>query len=157
VRRTLIPALVVLAACVPGGGPAPVAPDRALALFDGICGESLPDFADAPVLMQAAGVTRPADDATGAMFGATEDISFRIEEGPGLGKSCRMVVATTDPAGMLDALRAATGGMQDTAFGPAGLYRGRRALLVVPAAAAAAEPNGRTYIDARLLSERTGG
>lgn len=148
-------AILALSACQLTGTPAAVAPDRAVALFSGVCGESLPDFADAPVLMQAAGVTRTGD--AGAISAPSEDVSFRIEEGPGLGNSCAMVVGTTDPAGTLDAMRALTGGMQDTAFGPAGLYRGRKALLIVPAAAAEAGAGGRTTIEVRLLSERTDG
>jgi hypothetical protein len=157
--RGLPIAVLALSACVPGGfgGNAAVTPDRAVALLDSVCGAGLPDFAFAPALFEQNGITRPSDAGDGRIFAATEDASFRIVEGPGLGQTCEMIVGTTDPAGTLDALRAVTGGMQDTDFGPAGLYRGRKALLIVPAAAAEAGAGGRTYIDVQLLSERIDG
>ncbi len=134
----------------PGGAPVAVTPDRAVALFDAVCGASLPAFATAPEAMAQAGITRPSGDGT--MSAADEDASFRIEDGPGLGQSCTMTVGTDDAAGTLAALRAVTGGVQDTPFGPAGLYRGRPALLIFPAAPPAAD--GRATITVRLLSER---
>ncbi len=67
---------------------------RALQIFDAVCRRSQPDFASFDRNVKQLGEVRKA--STGTVFSQTEDVSFKILDGPGGGKSCSMVYGTKE-------------------------------------------------------------
>ncbi len=124
---------------------------RALQMFDAVCGRSLPDFSSADRNLKQAGVTNKA--STGTYFSPVEDISFKIAEGPGFGKSCSMVFATTETRKRVFAAYGAKfTSIRETPLGLMGGYRVDNRVT----SALIAEPrrnDGRNYFNLRLLSE----
>ncbi|MFV0385794.1 hypothetical protein [Paracoccus sp. (in: a-proteobacteria)] len=132
---------------------APVSAARAKALFEGVCAASLPNFKSAPNTMRAMGFTRPSPMGTATIYSASENASVQIIDGPGLGKTCSLVVGSKDSP---DALRNAVLGpkqMKGTPFGGeyGALYQMRNVLIM-------SEPplssDGLTYMTFKMLSER---
>lgn len=76
----------------PGPGPEPVPAARAVALFDAVCGSTLPDFRNAGGLLRANGFTR--ETAAETIFSTREDASFRVRSG---GDDCSFVFGSTEP------------------------------------------------------------
>ncbi len=72
----------------------PVGSARAAALFEAICGKSLPNFNKALRVAKANGVTHKAQ--TGTMYSTTEDLSVKVFDGPGAGKTCSIVFRSND-------------------------------------------------------------
>lgn len=130
--------------------PMPVTPARAKALFDAICGASLPNFDTAPQRLRANGFTRPSPQGTAALYSETENVSFQISDGPGMGKTCSMVVASQPSAA---ALRAAVmgSGAKDTPLGTTALYPNTAALVLE---GRTTREGGLIYANYRLLSDR---
>ncbi len=94
--------MVALAGCVTeAGGPVvSLSMDRAVALFDGVCGASLPGFATAPDLAQANGF-RPAGEGTFDLpdGGATLRLGRAADGEP----ICALDVVTRDDGATVDA------------------------------------------------------
>lgn len=158
-----VTACAALAACAPDTStPASSAPSdlgaavsaaRAKTLFDAVCGASLPNFASAPARMSANGITRSSPIGSGLRYGATEDISFSVQDGPGFGNTCSMVLGTNDDpqrviAAVLGPATAVVEGM-----GQAALYPGTKALMTGRVAPAS---GGRNYVNIRMMSGRQG-
>lgn len=133
-----------------GSETVPVA--RALNVFDAVCGQSLPDFASAPRLMTQNGITNKA--STGTVYSATEDLSFKIVDGPGIGNSCSMVFVSKEPKKQVfDAYRSKFIRVDQTPLGLTGGYTINNRVAVV----LISEPrrvDGQNYYNLRLLSER---
>jgi hypothetical protein len=128
--------------------PPPVTPARAVQLFEAVCGASLPNFASATSRMAANGITLTSAIGTSTRYSATEEVSFKIIDGPGLGKSCSMVFQTSgSPASLRSAVNA-LGPSADTAMGRAILYRGRNVIVTLEPASS----NGLSRL--LMLSER---
>jgi hypothetical protein len=149
-------ALALLAACETASTPpttgvlAPITPAQANDRFRAVCGASLPDFANARALMSQIGVT--AEAASGTVFSTTENLSFKIIDGPGRRKTCSMVYATTadDQTIGQTALRLAP--FRTTARGNTATYPGTNTRVEFNPQAVT---NGDvTFINLRLLSER---
>jgi hypothetical protein len=162
----LLAATVTLAACVQttttvtsGAVPAvatgtatPISSARAVQVFEAVCGATLPDFAAAPRAMAANGITAPSPEGTPTIYSATEDLSFQLQAGPGLGRTCSMVFGSKDNEGTVLSALSRFGTFGPTPFGIATTYRGRAALVIF---SGAAQRIGTTrYYNVRLLSER---
>jgi hypothetical protein len=108
-----------------------IAADRAASVFLSVCKESADrDFADAEAAMAQVGVTKKNAE-TGTVYSETEDLSFRIMDGPGMGKSCSMVFITGDsPEQVADALPKVAP-FQDSPFGPMTVLEGSIAVIYV--------------------------
>ncbi len=158
-------ACLVMAACVPDGAPTttgaprsaeplanatPVSAARAKAMFDAVCGASLPNFDAAPKLMAAQGFTRSSPMGTATIYSRTENASFQIKDGPGLGKTCSMVVATKDAPATVKASVRGTKIFQ-TMGSDAALYNGGKALILHQPPQ---KSDGLTYMNFQMLSER---
>ena len=139
-------------AAVQAGSPAPVAAARAAQLFEAVCGDTLPNFANAKARMQAIGVTVPSPTGTPTIYSQTEDLSFQIIEGPGLGRTCSMVFGSQDTEGTIQTALSRFGAFQPTDLGAATVYKGRAALVIF---SGEVKRLGSTrYYNVRLLSER---
>ena len=145
------PAPVAATATGPAENAKPVAPARAKALSDAVCGASLKgDFATAPERLRANGFTRISPLGTPTTYSQTENASFKIENGPGFGKSCSMVVATqSSPAAVRAALM--PGKPMATPFGLAAIYANTGALIVE---GPTNRDGGLNYVNYRLFSDR---
>ena len=133
------------------GDLAPVSAARALALFDAICGASLPDFTSANSRMAANQVTIASPYGTATMYSAVEDASFQLQDGPGLGRTCSMVFGTSAAPQSTALTFAAMGQFVETPLGLGALYRGTQAVVLLRGD----RTEGRiTYLNLRLLSER---
>ena len=130
---------------------APISPARALALFDAVCGASLPGFAQAPALMAANGITVPSPSGTATVYSATEDVSFQVQDGPGAGRTCSMVFGTIQTAEAAATTFAAIGQFVETPLGLGTIYRGTNAVVLI---GGNATQGPTTYLNLRLLSER---
>ncbi|MEM8850425.1 MAG: hypothetical protein AAGE03_10355 [Pseudomonadota bacterium] len=127
----------------------PASAAEALAIFDGVCGASLPDFSSAARLMPAFDVTNR--QSTGTVFSTTRDLSLKILDGPGEGRTCSMVFSTIDSAAQTRQVFEQLGPFTDGPSGTGTLYRGRNALVLFrPAGGSGAS----SYYNIRLLSER---
>lgn len=132
-------------------GEAPVQVSRAIATFEAVCGASLPNFDGAARLMTQNGVTNRA--ATGTVFNPTENLSFRIIDGPGSGRTCSMAFATTESRRtVFNAYTQAFGEIRPSPFGQTAVYRGRPALMIFGEARRVGNLN---YFGIQLLSERS--
>lgn len=135
----------------PFGSQMPVSVIRAIALFDAVCGATLPGFSDAPRQLVANGITIPSPEGTATQFSATEDVSFQIQDGPGKGRTCSMVFGTPDSPQTVTRGFAGLGQFVETPLGPGTLYRDTQSVVLIGASSA----QGRiTYLNLRLLSER---
>jgi hypothetical protein len=105
--------------------------DRAVSVFLSVCKESADrDFADAEAAMAQVGVTKKNAE-TGTIYSETEDLSFRIMDGPGMGKSCSMVFITdASPEQVADALPKLAS-FQDSPLGPMTVLEGNIAVIYV--------------------------
>jgi hypothetical protein len=105
--------------------------DRAVSVFLSVCKESADrDFADAEAAMANVGVTKKNAE-TGTVYSEAEDLSFKIVDGPGMGKSCSMVFITGDsPEQVADALPKLAP-FQDSPFGPMTVLEGNIAVIYV--------------------------
>ena len=131
--------------------PAQISAARAVALFDAVCGASLPGFANASALMAANGITMPSPRGTPTMFSLTEDVSFQLQDGPGQGRTCSMVFGTTDAPQQTTATFATMGQFVETPLGPGTIYRNTTAVVLI----GGSTPQGRvTLFNLRLLSDR---
>jgi hypothetical protein len=145
---------LLLAACTPDEGPVsrpasttagvglaanatPVSPARAKAIFDNVCGASLPNFATASKRMTAQGFTRSSPLGTGTIYSATENASIQIN-----GKTCSLVVATKASA---DAMRAAVMG---PAAGPSAGHSGVDFVAMYP--------GGRAVVTSGMITRELG-
>ena len=131
----------------PGTLPA-VPADRAVALFAAICGDSLPNFDSATDRMSANGITDAAQ--TGTFYSSRENLSFKITDGPGAGKTCSMVFATQDDTEAFVRAAFTLGAFQETQLGLAAPYRGSIVLLGDRPTSVGSV----TYHNLRLLSQR---
>ena len=132
-------------------GTASISTTRALVLFDAVCGASLPSFATAPARMAANGVTVPSPSGTGTVFGATEDVSFQIQDGPGAGRTCSMVFGTPQSAATAAETFAAMGQFVETPLGLGTIYRGTDAVVLI---GGTTTQGSVTYLNLRLVAER---
>jgi hypothetical protein len=159
-------AAALLAACVPATAPqsgtpvaavaagtaTPVSGARAVALFDAVCGGSLPNFASATAKMASNGIAAPSPLGTPTVYSATEDVSFQIQDGPGLGKTCSMVFGSPQREAAVLAALTAIGPFKRTAMGTATVYRGGSALVLF---SGETQKSGTTsYYNIRMLSAR---
>jgi hypothetical protein len=160
-RAILLVLLPALSACqfakpqLAAPPPAPVAAPtaaaaitaaRALQLFEATCGAALPNFGTIDTALRASGITGPNQTSL------TEDVSVRLQEGPGDGKTCAMTFGTTDPEPAVRATIGALGTFQQTPLGVATKYRGRNAILIYSGETRRIGTTG--YFTLRLLSER---
>ncbi len=149
--RSLALALTLLAAvaAAPARAEGQLVPaERAVKLFLAVCGATAPrDFAGAQKVMAKYGIT--AKQPTGTVFSKTEDLSFKIMDGPGFGKTCSMVFASGDKAATVQAAVPKVGPFRDTAFGLAALTPDRHLVIYQKSRA-----GGRTYFNLRLFSDR---
>lgn len=130
---------------------APISVTRAVALFDNICGASLPDFTSAARRMAENGINQVTSDRIPTLFSQTEDVSFQLQLGPGPSRICSMVFGTTETAEAARAGFAVTGQFFDTPVGPGAVYRGTHAITLIGGTALQGTT---TYLNLRLLSER---
>jgi hypothetical protein len=130
--------------------PAPVAPLRAVALLDAVCGASLPNFGTIDAALRGNGLTVATQ--TNAMRSATEDVSFRLQDGPGDGKTCAMTFASNDGTEAVKAAFTTLGTFRETPLGLATKYRGRQAIFIYDGPGQ--QVGGVQYYTVRLLSER---
>ena len=105
--------------------------DRAVSVFLSVCRESADrDFADAEAAMAKVGVTKKNAE-TGTVYSEAEDLSFRIMDGPGMGKSCSMVfIARDSPEQVAEALPKLAP-FQESPFGPMTVLEGNIAVIYV--------------------------
>lgn len=132
-------------------GIAPISAVRALALFDAVCGASLPGFAQAPALMTANGITVPSPSGTATVYSATQDVSFQVQDGPGAGRTCSMVFGTTQSAATAADTFSVLGQFVETPLGLGTIYRGTNAVVLI---GGNSTQGPTTYLNLRLLSER---
>jgi hypothetical protein len=130
--------------------PAPVSAQRALALLDAVCGASLPNFGTIDGALRNNGITTATQ--TNAMRGAAEEVSFRLADGPGDGKTCAMTFASPDGLEAVKAAFATLGAFKETPLGLATKYRGRPAIFIYDGPGQ--QVGGVQYYTVRLLSER---
>ena len=145
-----MPAAAV-AAAEPQIDSAPISVTRAVALFDAICGASLPRFEGAGLLMGRNGINLISGDGVLTLFSPTEDVSFQLQDGPGQGRTCSMVFGTTETAQAATAGFAVMGQFVETPLGPGTLYRRSQAVVLIGRNAVQGDT---TYLNLRLLSER---
>lgn len=108
-----------------------IAADRAVSVFLSVCKESADrDFADAEAAMAELGVTKKNAE-TGSVYSETEDLSFRIVDGPGMGKSCSMVFITRDTPELVAGALPILGPFQDSPFGPMSILEGNIPVVYV--------------------------
>ncbi len=131
--------------------PAPVSITRAVALFDAVCGESLPGFTNASSIMAANGITVPSPEGSATVYSATQDVSFQIQDGPGQGRTCSMAFGTTDPPHVAAPAFAAFGQFVETPLGLGTIYRNTQAVVLIGGSSTQGDI---TYLNLRLLSER---
>ncbi len=132
-------------------GTAGISATRALALFDAVCGASLPGFTRAPALMAANGITVPSPTGTATVYSATEDVSFQVQDGPGAGRTCSMVFGTPHSAANAASTFSAVGQFVETPLGLGTIYRGTNAVVLIGGSSTQGNTN---YLNLRLLSER---
>ncbi len=150
---TFTPANPVAGAAAPLAqpvAPLPVTAARAVALLDAVCGASLPKFGTIDATLRANGFAMAP--GTTALRSATEEVSFRLQDGPGDGKTCAMIFAASDGPDAVKAAFETLGAFKQTPLGLATKYRGRAAILIYdgPGQQIAAVQ----YYTVRLLSER---
>lgn len=135
---------------IAAAAPTPLPAARALTLLDAVCGASLPNFGTIDATLRANGITVASEATT--MRSPTEDVSFRLQDGPGDGKTCAMVFGATDDAATIRAAFASLGAFKETPLGTATKYRGRAAIFIYDGPAQ--QIGGVQYYTVRLLSER---
>lgn len=146
-----VPVPVPAAPAAPAIDSAPISVTRAVALFDNICGASLPDFTSAARRMAENGINQMTSDRIPTLFSQTEEVSFQLQLGPGPSRICSMVFGTTETAQAARAGFAVTGQFFDTPVGPGAVYRGTHAITLIGGTALQGTT---TYLNLRLLSER---
>ena len=108
-----------------------IAADRAVSVFLSVCKESADrDFADAEAAMAQVGVTKKNAE-TGSVYSETEDLSFKIVDGPGMGKSCSMVFITSDSPELVAGALPILGPFQDSPLGPMSILEGNIPVVYV--------------------------
>lgn len=130
--------------------PQPISASRAVALLDAVCGASLPKFGTIDAALRASGFALAT--GTTSMRSATEEVSFRLADGPGDGKTCAMIFATPEGPDAVKAAFATLGVFKDTPLGLATKYRGRPAIFIYDGPGQ--QIGGAQYYTVRLLSER---
>ncbi|MGL4319378.1 MAG: hypothetical protein ACRCS3_00795 [Paracoccaceae bacterium] len=130
--------------------PAPVPASRAVALLDAVCGASLPNFGTVDAAARASGFVAAAGGNT--LRSASEEVSIRLADGPGDGKTCAMTFASTDAPDAVKAAFTTLGAFKDTPLGLATKYRGRPAIFIYDGPGQ--QVGGAQYYTVRLLSER---
>jgi hypothetical protein len=134
------------------GTATPISSVRAVQVFEAVCGATLPNFATAPRAMAANGITANPADSNPTIYSATEDLSFQIQDGPGLGRTCSMVFGSQEGEDAVLSALSRFGRFGQTAFGLATTYRGRATLVIF---SGEVQRIGSTrYYNLRLLSER---
>lgn len=128
----------------------PITAVEAVAAFEGICGASLPNFAGAKNRMAAFGITAQLLAGSDTIHSPTKQISFKILDGPGLGKTCSMVFATQERPATVQAAFNKLGTFIESSLGR-GTFYADRALVLQPEAT---RRGGGTYYNLRMLSER---
>jgi hypothetical protein len=151
VPQSPVAKVVVITRQVEPVGSSPVDLNRAVALFDAVCGATLPGFANAPARMAANGITVASSQGTASVYSATEDVSFQIQDGPGQGRTCSMVFGTTNPPPNAASALSGLGQFVETPLGPGAIYRNTTAVVLI---GNRSEPGPVTYLNLRLLSER---
>ena len=128
---------------------------RAVALFAAICGSNLPNFKNALRTAAANQITFKAK--TGTTFSTIEDLSVKVFEGPGAGKTCSMVFKSNDSKRrFLEAAKSLSpnGKLVTTtragAKSTGGLFEGK-ALFFVDGPSRA---DGKKYFSLKMLSQR---
>ena len=146
------PVVVAAAAtAAPQNASAPISVTRAVALFDAICGATLPRFEGAGLLMGRNGINISEGDDLLTLFSPTEDVSFQLQDGPGQGRTCSMVFGTTETVQAARAGFSVMGQFVETPLGPGTLYRNSQAVVLIGRDAV---QGSTTYLNLRLLSER---
>ncbi len=139
-------------------GSNPVSVSRALGLFDAVCGAGLPKFAKSKQLAASNGIGNQA--STGTIFSETDNLSIKILDGPGLGKTCSMVFASAEPRSKAFAAYSRKFGKistPKTAGAPEGILLAGYSFQARFAVVQIKEPkrrNGLNYYNLRLWSER---
>jgi hypothetical protein len=134
------------AALVAPTAPAPIPAMRAVALLDAVCGASLPNFGTIDAALRNNGIT--VTTQTNAVRGAAEEVSFRLQDGPGDGKT----FASPDAPDAVKAAFTTLGAFKETPLGLATKYRGRQAIFIYDGPGQ--QVGGVQYYTVRLLSER---
>jgi hypothetical protein len=130
--------------------PAPVSSTRAVGLLDAVCGASLPKFGTIDAAARASGFAATTGGNT--LRSANEEVSFRLNDGPGDGKTCAMTFASPDGPDAVKAAFTTLGAFKDTPLGLATKYRGRAAIFIYDGPGQ--QVAGLQYYTVRLLSER---
>jgi hypothetical protein len=130
--------------------PAAVPAARAVALLDAVCGESLPNFGTVDAAARASGFVAATSGNT--LQSTSEDVSFRLQDGPGDGKTCAMTFASADGPEAVKSAFASLGTLRETPLGLATKYRGRQAIFIYDGPGQ--QVGGAQYYTVRLLSER---
>jgi hypothetical protein len=141
---------VPTAAAVVPATPAPVSAMRAVALLDAVCGASLPNFGTIDAALRSNGITVATE--SNAMRGTGEEVSFRLQDGPGDGKTCAMTFASPDGPEAVKTAFTTLGAFRETPLGLATKYRGRQAIFIYDGPGQ--QVGGAQYYTVRLLSER---
>ena len=150
--RNLAAALIATAAACGTGlaetGKALVPAERAVGLFRAVClGTVEKDFAGAAKVMAKYGIDRK--ETSGTIYSEAEDISFKIFDGPGFGKTCSMAFASKDKAKAVQAAVPKVAPFQDSAFGLVTVMT--KGVLVIYKGT---RNGGRMYHNLRMLSDR---
>lgn len=132
-------------------GDTPISVTRAVALFDSICGASLPDFRSAARRMAENGINVVTADRLPTLFSRTEAVSFQLQLGPGPARTCSMVFGTTETVQAPRAGFAVMGQFIETPLGPGTMYRNTQSVVLIGRNAVQGDT---TYLNLRLLSER---
>jgi hypothetical protein len=115
--------------------PVKVSSKRAVAMFRDVCGTTAAGhFAGARQRMKAYNVTAPSPQGTSTLFSTTEDVSFKITDGPGFGKTCSIVYGSKDtPKIVAETYVANFGASEQSPFGLTAFDRTHKRLVIIGA------------------------
>lgn len=125
---------------------------RAVAMFRDVCGKTAgAHFAGATQRMAAYKVTAPSPLGTSTLYSTIEDLSFKIMDGPGYGKTCSIVYASNDNEAATAAVHIANFGKPKmTEFGITAFDKAAQRLVIINRPTRNA---GRTYYNLKMLSD----
>ena len=126
-----------------------VSPKKAVAIFEDVCGGSLPKFRSARSRMKKHGVTNVAK--TGTVFSTKENLSIKIVDGPGFGKTCSLAFATKENRPSYIKATSKLGTFVQTPFGEGTLYQNRS---VIVTRSSGTKRGSISYYNLKMLSER---
>lgn len=128
-----------------------VSAKRGIALFEAICAKTLPNFSRAENVAKVNKITFHA--GTGTFYSTIEDLSFRLADGPGNGKTCSIVFMSKQSKSAFhrEAARILTEQkIIKSSIDEGGLYDGKALVLVNGPIRA----SGKKYFSLKMLSQR---